>query len=170
VGAITGRKAEPARNRERGDLVGLPLKKPALTVRSTSSPVHAARRHDADKYCEPQAAVRVSAPHAPVGRCMNGLALDADKLEALARYEVHLDRKLERNIPCLSRRSGGRHLNRPIALLRTRNTSRFSASGPKFILYQSHSRHAGEFVDEMLGFAGAAVRNGKFYANYRFGR
>jgi hypothetical protein len=36
-----------------------------------------------------------------------GEALDADKLESLARYEIHLDRKLERMLTMLVRLQDG---------------------------------------------------------------
>jgi len=36
-------------------------------------------------------------------RCWNCASLDPDKLERLGRYEVHLDRKLERTLAMLLR-------------------------------------------------------------------
>ena len=40
-----------------------------------------------------------------------GEALDPDKLERLGRYEVHLDRKLERMLTILLRLKELRHVN-----------------------------------------------------------
>lgn len=54
-----------------------------------------------------------------------GEALDTDKLEPLGRYEVHLDRKLERMFSpcCCGSRKCGRVLSRPIRFVKPRGVA-----------------------------------------------